>query len=208
MKGERKLTEAEQKRKENFERLSEEMIKKGYSRKDITISLVAANVLAIVVMLPFILLMGGFYYWINSDLKMVSGNGDVLIILGGMLICLVIHEVIHGITWSRFTPNGMKDIDFGFVISSFTPYCTCSQPLLRWQYIVGLVMPTLILGFGLTIFAAFTHMGILLGLAEVMILGGGGDFIILLKMVLHKSDSKDILYYDHPYECGFVTFEK
>ena len=35
MKKERKLTEAEQKRKESFERLSEEMVKQGYSRKDI-----------------------------------------------------------------------------------------------------------------------------------------------------------------------------
>lgn len=208
MKEERKLTEAEQKRKEKFEKLSREMENKGYVRKDITISLVAANVLAIVVMMPFILLMGGIYFLVNSDVKMVFGTSDTLIIIGGMLVLLVVHELIHGITWSRFTPNGMKDIDFGFVISSFTPYCTCSQPLLRWQYIIGLAMPTLILGFGLALLAAFTHIGILLGIAELMILGGGGDFIILIKMILHKSSGKDMLYFDHPYECGFVTFEK
>lgn len=184
------------------------MENKGYVRKDITISLVAANVLAIVVMMPFILLMGGIYFLVNSDVKMVFSTSDTLIIIGGMLVLLVVHELIHGITWSRFTPNGMKDIDFGFVISSFTPYCTCSQPLLRWQYIIGLAMPTLILGFGLALLAAFTHISILLGIAELMILGGGGDFIILIKMILHKSSGKDMLYFDHPYECGFVTFEK
>jgi hypothetical protein len=41
-----------------------------------------------------------------------------------------------------------------------------------------------------------------------MIFGGGGDFIIILKMLLYRAKGKDAVYYDHPYECGFVVFEK
>ena len=44
--------------------------------------------------------------------------------------------------------------------------------------------------------------------SEFLILGGGGDFIIVLKILLHRSKGKDTLYYDHPYECGVVVFEK
>ena len=45
-------------------------------------------------------------------------------------------------------------------------------------------------------------------LAEYMIASGGGDFLIVLKGMLHRTDKKKSVYCDHPYECGFVVFEK
>ena len=39
-----------------------------------------------------------------------------------------------------------------------------------------------------------------------MILGGGGDLAIVLKMLRFKPDDADVLYLDHPYECGLVAF--
>ena len=41
-----------------------------------------------------------------------------------------------------------------------------------------------------------------------MILGGGGDCLIILHMPRYRPASPDVLCLDHPYECGFVTFEK
>jgi hypothetical protein len=41
-----------------------------------------------------------------------------------------------------------------------------------------------------------------------MIFGGGGDFLIILKMLLYRSGGKEAVFYDHPTECGFVVFEK
>ena len=37
---------------------------------------------------------------------------------------------------------------------------------------------------------------------------GGGDFLIILKILLYRSGKKETVYYDHPYECGVVVFEK
>ena len=45
-------------------------------------------------------------------------------------------------------------------------------------------------------------------LAEYMILSGGGDFLIILKSMLYHTDKQESVYCDHPYECGFVAFEK
>ena len=69
-------------------------------------------------------------------------------------------------------------------------------------------MPTLVLGAGLTIAAAALHQNWLFLLAEIMILGGGGDFLILLRLFRYRPSSPDVLCLDHPYECGFVAFEK
>ena len=45
-----------------------------------------------------------------------------------------------------------------------------------------------------------------LGIGLLMILGGGGDLAIVLKMLRFKPDGADVLYLDHPYECGLVAF--
>ena len=57
-KGERNLTPAEQKRKERFALVCEEMERRGYQKTDLTVGVAKANLLALVVMLPFAVLSG------------------------------------------------------------------------------------------------------------------------------------------------------
>lgn len=56
--------------------------------------------------------------------------------------------------------------------------------------------------------AIMTGNLVCLYLAEFMTLGGGGDFLIIMKILRYHSDKEDQVYYDHPYECGVVVFEK
>ena len=69
-------------------------------------------------------------------------------------------------------------------------------------------MPTLVLGGGVAVVAVMANQLLLFFLAEYMILSSGGDFLIILKSMLYHIDTKESVYYDHPYECGFVVFEK
>ena len=82
------------------------------------------------------------------------------------------------------------------------------EPLRKWQYAVGGTMLTLVLGFGGAVIATVLGNIWLFVLSEIMIIGGGADFFIVLKILLSWHPSKDVLYYDHPYECGVVAFEK
>ena len=120
----------------------------------------------------------------------------------------ILHELIHGVTWSFFAKNHFHSIDFGFIWSSFSPYCTCSEPLKKWQYLLGTAMPTLVLGGGAAVVSVMTNQLLLFILAEFMIISGGGDFLIILKSMLYHTDKQESVYCDHPYECGFVVFEK
>ena len=99
-------------------------------------------------------------------------------------------------------------IDFGIIWSSIAPYCTCSEPLKKWQYLLGTAMPTLVLGGGVAATAVVTNQLLLFFLAEYMILSGSGDFLMVLKGMLYHADKQESVYCDHPYECGFVIFEK
>ena len=153
-----------------------------------------------------------FAFWIYDnvngfDLDCLSWGFLVALLM--LILCLsILHELIHGITWSLFAKNHFQSIDFGIIWSSFSPYCTCSEPLRKWQYLLGVAMPTLVLGGGVAVAAVIANQLLLFFLAEIMILSGGGDFLILLKILLYRTEKKESMYCDHPYECGFVVFEK
>lgn len=208
---ERKLTKAEIKRKEMFENTVKELEKQGYKRYDRIISVVKANVMATVVMLPFVVIMGIVYFTINkieyTDRISFSFRITLMPFLV-LVLFVVLHEIIHGFVWGCFAENHFKSIQFGVIWKYLTPYCTCSQPLNKWQYAIGGAMPTLILGFGLCILSAVWGSLSWFILGEIMIMCGGGDFMVLIEIFKYKSKSKDVLLYDHPYECGFVVFEK
>ncbi len=51
-------------------------------------------------------------------------------------------------------------------------------------------MPTLVLGFGATLAMVITDQLSLLFLSEIMLLSGGGDFLIILKILLYRTDKK------------------
>lgn len=209
-KNERKLTPAEQKRKEQFALVCEEMERQGYRKTDLTIGVVKANLLALIVMLPFAVLSGAVVLSSCSLRSMAESisSWDFLVFLLVMLLLTAVHEGIHGLTWAMFAEGRWKAIRFGVIWKALTPYCTCAQPMKRGQYILGAAMPTLVLGIGLTAAAALTGGFWVFILAIAMIFGGGGDFAIILKMLLHRQQGRDAVYYDHPYECGVVVFEK
>ena len=204
----RKLTEKELKRKNDFEKFNSEMQQKGYKMKNIIINTQQAKPLCLLIMLPFMALVFWIYYNVNGfNLDCLSWG--FLVVLLMLVLCLsILHELIHGITWSIFAKNHFHSIDFGFIWSSFSPYCTCSEPLKKWQYLLGTAMPTLVLGGGAAVISVMTNQLLLFVLAEYMILSGGGDFLIILKSMLYRTDKQESVYCDHPYECGFVVFEK
>ncbi len=206
MKDERKLSKAELKRKEQFDKLTEELAQQGYKPNHITMGALAANILSIVIAIPFIaffvmlFLLNGHEIWIHSSHMLFA----VIIIF----VLIVVHELIHGITWAAFAKNGWKSISFGFIVEYLTPYCSCNQPMKKYQIILGAIMPTIVLGFIPAIVAVFTGSTITLFVALMLIMGGGGDMIIIFKLLRFKSTAKDVLFIDHPYELGTAVFER
>ena len=205
-KKQRHLSKAEQKRLAEFEEHAEELKAQGYVRHDLTIGLVKANIIALLVTILLSVIGMGLYYLIHHRLDMSGFNGLTFFIV--FFVLIVVHELIHGFTWSRFTPNHFKDISFGFMINSLTPYCTCRAPLKKGPYILGTAMPLIILGILPMIIGiiagnmSFLLMGILQSASAM------GDVMIIQKVLAFKSSAIDIVYMDHPTEAGLVIFER
>ena len=203
----RKLSKDEQKRKELFEKVSSDYTDKGYGIENLTTSAIKANVFGtltgFIVAQPFI---AAYYLSKTWDGYEPSAAGFMLI-FPVFLASIIVHELLHGTGWALFTKNKFKSIAFGVVWQALTPYCTCKEPLRKGQYIVGLILPCLILGFIPSVIACFTGNGLLLGFGALMIVCAGGDLMVLF-MILKAKLKGDVLFLDHPTDIGLVAFVK
>jgi len=206
-----KLTPAQLKRQEKFLEVEAKMASDGYEMKEHTISALYANVMAVVASLPFFLPVIVLYAVINDGTKkniLEMGLKEILLFLLFDIVLVVLHEAVHGITWALFAKNHFRSIEFGIMKELLTPYCTCSEPLKKGQYILGTLMPLFVVGLVPSAIAILLSRYWLLLVGVVMIIGAGGDIIISFRMLKYKSEKDEVIYYDHPTKCGFITFEK
>ena len=208
-KKETKKEKADRERQERIERaekITSDLLSQGYSRKNATIGLAAANILALFVMAPLMILL-----WFafdgqhpNTILHMFDFENFIIIYFADFIF-IVIHELIHGLCMYTFNGHDKSTIDYG--VHNMTPYCSCQVPLKKWQYYIVLLAPTVVLCTVLGGIACMTGNLIAIGLALIMALGGGGDVLVTL-LLLFKANGKDIVVLDHPFECGCYYFVK
>ena len=206
----RKLSAKEQKRLSVFEETCERFSQEGYKKTDLTISIVKANLLVFLLAIPVVAIGVLLFAWRNPiSLLTPSPKGSLLFIVL-YFVLIVAHELIHGLTWSLHAEHHFKDIEFGFMKEYLTPYCTCTTPLLKSHYILGALMPCIVLGLLPTAIGIMLGSHLLFWTGIVMILSAGGDIMIVWKVLAFKKQdsSKEVLIYDHPTQAGSVIFEK
>ena len=210
------LTEAEIRRQAVFDEREKKLIEKGYKRQDIVISVITANFVGILLTLPFVAaVVAGYVLRNGKPFKpdiLDTQPGLYFAVLAGIiavtLVLTVLHEKIHGWFWTIGAENGAKDIEFGFQKETLTPYCTCTSPLSKSIYILGSMMPMTILGVILGVVSIFVGFFPLLVVAIIQIIGGAGDILISVMLLMRKTKGKDVVLLDHPTKIGLVSFEK
>lgn len=204
----RKLTKEELARKSEFKNLKSKLEMQGYKSHDLTIGIVYANVMAIVLGVPIIILLGILFINRNHSIGGYFGTISIVKFLAIFIVLAVIHELTHGVFWSIFAKEHWKAVSFGFIMKYLTPYCTCIEPLKKYEYIIGALMPTIILGIIPCIIAIFNGSAMLFSLGAIMILGGGGDLTIIIKLLCYNINKENVIFIDHPYKLGLVAFLK
>jgi hypothetical protein len=188
-----------------------------YKQEEVTIDPVKANINAILLTIPIGLLIAAPYYLIWKDKYTLQNIKTYIalhkgwlaysgpIIIGVMIIGIVLHELIHGITWSRYAKQGFRSIKFGVLWKMITPYCHCKEPLLIRHYIIGGIMPAVVLGFLPSIIAMITGKLFLLIFGLFFTTAAAGDFMII--NTLRKENMNDLVQ-DHPSKIGCYIFRK
>ena len=204
----RELTPAEEKRLLRFEGLSDRLIGQGYRRVELTVSIVKANIFAVVLLIPLLIAGGGLFFLRNQSMSGGLGKMNPLLFAALFFAMIVVHELIHGLSWSLFAENHWKDIEFGFMKQYLTPYCTCGVPLKKGSYIFGALTPLVLLGILPMIAGILTNSLGLLLLGVIMADAAAGDILIVWKILRYRSEAETIVYIDHPTQAGGVIFEK
>ena len=213
MANEHELTPAEQKRLEKFEEIRSDLESRGYKCTELIIGLVWANAFSFILFVPVAIISMVLYLMFNStdgivDSLLAMSPLTYLLFVVILLALVVVHELIHGATWAIFAEHHFKDIEFGFIKKYLTPYCTCKVALAKGAYILGALMPLIILGIIPVAIAIAAGSLFWLWMGIIMITSASGDILIVHKIVTYKTEAGEILYYDHPTNAGGVIFEK
>lgn len=190
-------------------------IEENYIKEIKTINLIAANFYVILMLVPITFIYGLPYYliWHNKigsldfkNFKIFPENiSENLVVFLVIIIGIVLHEAVHGITWAKFAKKGFKSIKFGFLWKGLAPYCHCKEPLIIKHYILGAIMPAIIVG----LLPALVSM--IIGSFQFLIFGifftmcAGGDFMIIH---LLRKENMDSLVQDHPSEAGCYIYRR
>ena len=182
-----------------------------YRKTEITVTVAQANVRALAFILPilvlyslpYLLLWHGQFSWDNLK-EFAGAYRDNLVYypfltVAVIVVGVVVHELLHGITWALFCKNGLRSISFGIHWKLLTPYCHCKEPLLLKHYLLGGLMPGFILGLLPAVYGLATgHFGWwMFGL--FFSIAAAGDLLIVWML---RGQHRKALVLDHPEKIG------
>jgi hypothetical protein len=158
-------------------------------------ALLAAGPFCVVFILSYAFLYGWSALSVGSDVLIESGWIWLLVFTGGILM----HELLHAVSWAWLDDIPCKNIHFGFMWTTITPYVHCSVPVTARSYRWGTAMPGIVLGIFPCLLALIFQSVWMFYFGLVFTLAAGGDFLIL--WLLRNVEAKTLVR-DHPDRIG------
>jgi hypothetical protein len=186
----------------------DEAVPAGFRRVDRSISLLRANFQMVWFAVPSVLILGGMYVWLwgYQRLLWLLSSDNYLLTIALLLIGVVVHEAIHGVTWKLATGKPFSAIKFGFDWKTITPYAHCREAMLARPYRIGAAMPLLLLGVLPSLIAIAEGQAGFIAFGLFFTFAAGGDMLILW---LLRDIPGTALVVDHPTRAGcFVLIEE
>jgi hypothetical protein len=178
-------------------------------KKEISMGAADANIKSLIFVFPILLLFGlpFILIWGKNPLDAISLNKPMSVIISWIFIILgiVFHELIHGISWCLFLKDGLKSIKFGILWGFLTPYCHCKVPLKIQQYITGAIMPAVLLGFIPSIISILSGNSGLCLFGIFFSISAGGDLLLLWFL---RNEDKNVWIQDLSDKVGYIIFKK
>lgn len=176
------------------------------SPRDYTLTAVKANIFGSLALIPSIVVVY-LYLYIYGMQTMIDSlanlRNDMILLVVLLIVGTIIHEALHGLTWSVFGKVPVSEIRFGVYWKLLTPYAHCKVPLNANAYRWGVVMPGIVVGLLPAVIALIAQSPILLWFGALFIMGAGGDFVTLW---LLRKVPVSYLVEDHPSEVGCIVW--
>lgn len=191
--------------REKFEKMRAQLRGKGYKEKNVTISSGKAMTLGVLYALPFVIIFGLLYRFLlleRAYLSEIGGLSFYIMFLAILVVSVVIHELLHGIGWAVSSGKGWNAVRFN--VNAMMPSCACRIVLEKKTYLVGVLTPFVVLGFGSVLFVFLYPGTISLLTMMVNFIAAGADLVIAFYVWKERGS----LIADHPTEAGYIAFYK
>src|SRR5512134_3970049 len=173
------------------------------SKRDLSISMARANIVVMFLSIPVIILQFAIFLWLHGTEGLKPAWSTALLIIA-VLLGIVIHELIHGISWVIFGHKPFSSIKFGFQWQTFTPYAHLKEPVEVNAYRLGAFLPGFILGILTYILSLVFGNGDLFWFSLVHTSAAGGDWLVLW-LIRHVNAGMQVE--DHPTNAGCYVLE-
>jgi hypothetical protein len=173
------------------------------NKRDLSISMDRANLIVLFTSIPVAIAQFVIFRLVHGEQKTeITWGFTGLILL--VLLGVVVHEFIHGISWMIFGHKPFSAIKFGFQWKTFTPYAHLKGPVEVNAYRLGAFMPGFLLGILIYIVSLLLGDGNLLWFSLVHTAAAGGDWLILW---LIRAVKAGVQVEDHPTNAGCYVLE-
>jgi hypothetical protein len=176
------------------------------NKRDLSVSMVHANIVAVFIMVPIVILQFIFFNMLYGTEKMEFTLIllNLLLFLAIVIASIVAHEFIHGLTWMVFGKKSFSTVKLGIQWKTLTPFAHLKEPIEINAYRIGGFMPGFILGIMPFILSLVLGNGYLLWFGVIHTAAASGDWLILW---LLRSVKSGILVEDHPSRAGCYVHE-
>jgi hypothetical protein len=173
------------------------------NKRDLSISMAWANVVVMFISIPVAISQFAIFSLVHGAEKLQT-TWNFMLLIAIVLLGVVVHELIHGITWVIFGHKRFSAIKFGFQWKTLTPYAHLKEPVEVNAYRIGAFMPGFILGILTYILSIVLGDGNLFWFSMVHTAAAGGDWLILW---LIRNVKAGMQVEDHPTNAGCYVIE-
>ncbi len=115
-----------------------------------------------------------------------------IIAVYGCELEIVVHELIHGLTWRMVDRKSLATITYGIQWKTMTPYAHVSGLMEVNAYRIGGLMPGLVLGIIPYALSLISGDGNLLWFGVIHTFAAGGDWLILWSVAGHRRYERNL----------------
>jgi hypothetical protein len=173
------------------------------NKRDLSIPMAQANITVLFISIPVVILQFAVFLLLHGT-QGLKLTGNIALLLIGVLLGIVVHELIHGLIWVIFGRKPFSAIKFGFQWQSLTPYAHLKEPVEVNAYRLGAFTPGFILGILVYLLSLVLGNGDLFWFSLVHTSSAGGDWLILW-LIRHVKAGMQVE--DHPTNAGCYVLE-
>lgn len=181
------------------------------ANREYTLPILRVNVMALIMIVPIgvieflpMSIIHGIEFQLVRDITFGGATFSLIKMVLAITLGIFIHELLHALGWVFFTKKKWKSIRFGVKWEYMTPYCHCKEPLRKYPFMLGAVLPLLILGILPVVWAYYSGNYSLWFFGFFFSIAAGGDIIAI--WMLRKVKRHEMVQ-DHPSEMGFYVLE-